>query len=153
MLVRTAEESFDRGMQSMEQGRQDQALAFFEAAISLDKQYGSGTPQARYLSQYGLCLGLLGRRKQEGVRFCRQAVALEGYNADLQWNLGRSLLMANRRREAWAAFAKGLRLQRDHRGIIQSLRGMGIRRRPALPFLPRENPINVFLGRLLGSSS
>jgi len=103
MLVRVAEESFDKGMSAMDQGRRDEALAFFEAAIALENKFGAGSPQPRYLSQYGLCLGLLGRRKYEGVRFCREAVAKEGYNADLLWNLGRVLLVANRRGEAHAA--------------------------------------------------
>ena len=58
------------------------------------------------------------------------------------------LLLANRRREAYAAFVKGLRLQNDHRGIIQDLKHMGVRRRRILPFLTRDNPVNVFLGRL-----
>ena len=68
------------------------------------------------------------------------------YNADLQWNLGRALLAAERRSEAHAAFIKGLRLQRDHRGIILDLKKMGIRRKPPLPFLDRSNPLNVWLG-------
>jgi len=148
MLVRVAEESFEKGMHAMGDGRDEEALAFFEAAIELERRYGMGKPQARYLSQYGLFLGLSGRRRYEGVRFCREAVAMEGYNPDFQWNLGRALMSANRRREAYVALRKGLRLQRDHRGIIADLKRMGVRRRPPLPFLGRDNPVNVFLGRL-----
>ena len=48
MLVRVAEESFDKGMEAMEKGHRDEALAFFEAAIALEKQFGSGSPQPRY---------------------------------------------------------------------------------------------------------
>jgi len=153
MLVRVAEESFDKGMEAMEKEHRDEALAFFEAAIALEKQFGSGGPQPRYLSLYGLCLALHGRRKYEGVRFCREAVAMEGYNPDLLWNLGRSLLVAGRRGEAYAALTKGLRLQRDHRGIILELKNMGVRRKPFLRILGRDNPVNVFLGRLRTSSS
>ena len=153
MLVRVAEESFDKGLAAMEKGHRNEALAFFEAAIALEKKFGTGKPQPRYLSHYGMCLGLLGRRKYEGVRFCREAVAMEGYNPDLLWNLGRALLAANRRGEAYAALTKGLRLQRDHRGIIMELKKMGVRRKPFLRFLSRDNPINVFLGRLRSSST
>jgi tetratricopeptide (TPR) repeat protein len=153
MLVRVAEESFDKGMIAMDKGHRDEALAFFEAAIALEQKFGVGKPQPRYLSQYGMCLGLVGRRKYEGVRFCREAVAMEGYNPDLLWNLGRSLLVAGRRGEAYAALTKGLRLQRDHRGIILELKNMGVRRKPFLRILGRNNPLNVFLGRLRTSSS
>ena len=149
MLVRVAEESFEKGLQALDKGESDQALAFFEAAVELDRMFGqNGTPQPRYLSQYGVCLGLVGPRRDEGVRFCREAVEREGYNPDLLWNLGRTLLAANRRGEAHATFIKGLRLQRDHRGIIQGLKKMGIRRKPALPFLDRAHPLNVWLGRM-----
>jgi tetratricopeptide (TPR) repeat protein len=153
MLVRVAEESFEKGMTAMDKGDRDEALAFFEAAIALERKLGGGKPQPRYLSQYGLCLGLLGRKKYEGVRFCREAVAMEGYNPDLLWNLGRALLAANRRGEAHAALTKGLRLQRDHRGIILELKNMGVRRKPFLRLLGRANPINVFIGRLRNSSA
>ncbi len=148
MLVRVAEESFEKGMSAFEQGREGEALAFFEAAIELERKFGEGKPQPRYLSQYGLCLGMVGRQKYESVRFCQEAVAMEAYNPDLYWNLGRALLTANRRREAYKALVKGLRLQHDHRGIISDLKKMGVRQKPLLPFLPRENPVNVFLGRL-----
>jgi len=148
MLVRVAEESFEKGMEAMDQGKAQHALAFFEAAIELDRKFSSGAPQPRYLSHYGVCLGLVGRSRHEAVRFCREAVAREGYNPDLLWNLGRALLAANRRGEAYSAFIKGLRLQRDHRGIIQDLKQMGIRRKPVLPFLARSNPVNVFLGKM-----
>jgi tetratricopeptide (TPR) repeat protein len=152
MLVRVAEESFDKGMAAMDKGNRDEAMAFFEAAIALERRFGSGSPQPRYLSHYGMCLSLLGRRKYEGVRFCREAVAKEGYNPDLLWNLGRTLLVADRRGEAHAALTKGLRLQRDHRGIILELKTMGVRRKPFMRFLGRNNPFNVFIGRLRNSS-
>ena len=151
MLVRTAEESFDKGLRAMGEGRATEALAYFDAAIELEKKFGAPRPQARYLSHYGLCLGTVTPRKYEGVQFCREATTLESYNPDLHWNLGRALLAASRRREAYQALLRGLGLQPDHRGIISELKRMGVRRRPSLPFLSRANPINVFLGRLRAS--
>lgn len=147
MLVRAAEESFGKGMEALTEGRHREALAFFEAAIQLDKRLGRERPQARYLSQYGLCLGAVTQRKYEGIQFCREAAEMESYNPDLHWNLGRVLLAANRRRDAFQALLRGLGLQRDHPGIVAELRRMGIRRRPILPFLSRDNPLNMFLGR------
>ena len=148
MLVRVAEESFEKGLAALDEGRQREALAFFEASIELECKYGSGRPQARYLSHYGLCLALVGRRRHDSIKFCREAVAMEGYNADLLWNLGRTLLLADQRREAYAALVKGLRLEPGHRGIVHDLRSMGLRKKPLLPFLSRSNPVNVLFGRL-----
>ena len=148
MLVRTAEESFVKGKTALADGRAREALAFFEAAIQLEKKYGVPRPQARYLSHYGLCLGMLTPRRYEGIRFCREATLLEEYNADLHLNLGRALLTAERRREAYKALRRGLRLQPSHSGIMYELHHMGIRKRPMLPFLARDHALNVFLGRL-----
>jgi tetratricopeptide (TPR) repeat protein len=151
MLVHTAEESFQKGLSAFEAGRGREAMAFFEAAIELERRLGGGPPQARYLSLYGLCLGTVGRRRYKGIQFCREAVGLEHYNPDMYCNLGRVLLAAGRRKEAHQAFLRGLRIQSNHREIIQALKGMGIRRRPPLPFLARSNPLNVYLGRMRGS--
>jgi tetratricopeptide (TPR) repeat protein len=148
MLVQPAEESFQKGMQAYEEGRGREAMAFFEAAIELERRLGEGSPQARYLSQYGLCLGTVMRRKHEGVRFCREAAQLERYNPDIHCNLGRVLMMAGRRKDAHAALIQGLRIQPDHRGIVQALKDLGLRRRPVIPFLDRSNPLNICLGKL-----
>ena len=149
MLVRPAEESFQRGQESLELGHHREALAYFNGAIEIEKQLGQvKQPQARYLSYYGLCLSLTGTGSHEAVRFCRVAAEMEGYRSDVCWNLGRVLLAAGRRREAHEALRWGLRLQPDHRGIRHDLIRMGARRQPMLPFLRRTNPLNRFLGRL-----
>jgi tetratricopeptide (TPR) repeat protein len=148
MLVQAAEESFQQGMKAFDEGRGCEAMAYFEAAIALEKRFGSEGPQARYLSQYGLCLGTVMQRRHEGVRYCKEAVSLESYNSDLQCNLGRVLMAAGLRKEAHKAFMRGLRLQPDHTGIRTALREMGIRQKPALPFLSRDNQLNIMLGKM-----
>jgi tetratricopeptide (TPR) repeat protein len=149
VLVPSAEESYTRGLHALAAGRRTEALALFQAALELEHRLGKGRPQARYLSYYGLCLGLERGEVREALRFCREAVTLEGYNPDLRCNLGRVLIKAGRLKEAHQCLLRGLALQPDHRGLRQVLRKMGLRRRPALPFLARSNPINVMLGRLL----
>jgi tetratricopeptide (TPR) repeat protein len=148
MLVNAAEGCFANGMRSLSEGRLRQALALFESAISLERQLGESRPQARYLSYYGLCLALAQDETREALRFCREAVTIEGYNADLRLNLGRVLMAAGRKKEAFETFRKGLELDRHHVGLRRALRSMGLRRRPALPFLGRSHPLNVLLGRL-----
>jgi tetratricopeptide (TPR) repeat protein len=149
MLVQAAEARFQRGLAALGDGRGLEALALFEAALELDRRLGSRTPQARYLSYYGLSLARDGSHLREGVDFCRQAIDLEFFNADLFWNYGRVLLLAERRKEAFATFVKGLSVQKNHQEILKELRRMGFRRRPVLSFLARGNPVNVALGKLL----
>jgi Flp pilus assembly protein TadD len=148
MLVHLAEESFQKGLNAFDAGRGREAMAFFEAAIELERRLGDGPPQARYLSLYGVCLSAVARRRRRGVQFCREALGLEQYNPDMYCNLGRVLLAAGRRKEAHQTLLRGLRIQSDHREIIRALKEMGIRRRPVLPFLARANPLNVLLGRM-----
>jgi len=150
MLNRTAEQSFDRGREALDSGRWTEALAYFEAAVAIERGAGITIPQARYLSYYGLCLALAGRQFHTAMKVCREATAIERYNPDMHWNLGRVLLACQRRKEAYAAFLHGLRHEPTHAGIRREIVRMGRRRRPVLPFLSRRNPINVFLGRRRG---
>jgi len=153
MLVYPAEESFQKGFQQLEAGRPRVALAFFNAAIEIEKRMGNGEPpQARYVSYYGLCLYLTNSGMHEAVRCCRSAAEREGYRPEVCWNLGRVLLAAGKRREAHRALNWGLRMQPDHRGLRLDLLRMGVRRRPCLPFLGRQNPLNVLLGRLINAA-
>lgn len=148
MLVPAAEARFGRGMEALRKGRGVEALALFEAALALEKRYGSGPPQARYLSYYGLCLALEGRRVREGVECCRQALPLEYYNPELYLNYARVLLTAGRKKDAWEALNRGAQMQPTHVAIRKELDRMGRRRRPPIPFLSRQHPLNVFLGRV-----
>jgi len=148
MLVHSAEESFQQGMQCLAAGKNRESLALFEAAIQLEQRFSRSRPQARYLSYYGLVLGLTRHEIREGLRFCREAVSLESYHPDLRCNLGRVLMRAGRRKEAYKSFQRGLQLQADHPGLVLAVRRLGIRQRPVLPFLSRSNALNVFLGKI-----
>jgi tetratricopeptide (TPR) repeat protein len=148
VLIPAAEESYRRGLRALSDGHRKEAMALFEAAIEIERRRSCARPQARYLSYYGLCLAVELNELHEALRYCREAATLESFNPDIRCNLGRVLLRAGRRREAHRCFMRGLRLESDHAPTLRALSIMGIRRRPILPFLARENPINVFLGRL-----
>ncbi len=148
MLVHAAETRFQRGLLALKDGRGLEALALFEAALELERRLGAKTPQARYLSYYGLALARDTGQLKEGAELCRQAVALEFFNADLFWNYGRVLLQSDRRKEAYSAFVSGLSVQKNHQDILAELQRMGWRKPPILRFLSRSHPINAALGRM-----
>lgn len=152
MLVANAENSFRQGIQAMRTRRTVEALALFEAAIEIERRAGVRSIQPRYLSHYGLLLAVEARRCHEGIYFCREATAREHYNPDLFLNLSRACLAAGRRREAVEALDSGLRLQPEHAGLRALGTRMGRRKSPVIPFLSRNNPLNVFLGRLRSPS-
>jgi tetratricopeptide (TPR) repeat protein len=148
MLNRVAEDSFERGILALEANEWREATAFFEAALTLERRLMPRTPQARYRSFYGLCLGLAKKRHHDAVNICRSAIEMEKYNPDLHWNLGRVLYDAGRKKEAFRVFVRGVKQQPRHKGLRKDLRRMGMRKRPVLPFLKRDHPINVALGRM-----
>lgn len=152
MVHPAAEESYRQGLRSLQLGKGLQALAYFEAAIQIDRQHLTDEPgQARYLSFYGLCLAIEARKPMEGIKFCKEAVALEPFHGDLYHNLCRAFLAANRKKEAVKALVDGQRVEPDHPGLRQQWKQMGERKPPVLTFLDRSNPINVALGKMRGS--
>ena len=152
MLNTAAEHSYNQGLSALSHGRLKQAMALFEAAIEIERRVSRAQPQARYLSFYGLCLAMERNEVRSALQFCREAVTNESYNPDVRCNLGRVLLYANRRREAYRCLLRGLQLDGGHVSTVRMLRNMGTRRSPVVPFLERTNPINVFLGRMRATS-
>ncbi len=148
MLNREAEDSFEKGYSALEKNDWRAATAFFEAALMLEKKLTPKTPQARYRSYYGLCIGLAKKRHHEAIKLCQSAIQLEQYNPDLHWNLGRVLYDAGRRRQAFHVFVRGVKQQPGHQGLVGEIKRMGLRKKAVLPFLSRKNPINKTLGRM-----
>jgi cytochrome c-type biogenesis protein CcmH/NrfG len=85
---------------------------------------------------------------REALAHCRKAVQMEAYRPDVWINLGRVALTAGRRGEAYRALEQGRLLDPSNAGIAKAMQQLGVRRQPVLSFLPRQNPINVFLGRM-----
>jgi hypothetical protein len=84
----------------------------------------------------------------EGVRLCEHAVKIQFYEADNHWNLARTSVLSGHRRNSVTAINAGLRLDPDHEGLLALKKEIGMRRQPVLGFLGRDNPLNVFLGRI-----
>jgi len=149
MSSRSAEMSFRKGLQALEERRYLESLAFFESALNLEEKSGNPAPRMKYLSYYGLSLSLAAGRTQEAVEMCERALSVEFYNPDLYLNVARVYMAAGERRRAHKALCQGLRIEKGHTGLISEIRRMGLRRRPLFGFLPRNHPINVLTGRLV----
>ena len=149
MSSRSAEMSFRKGLQALEERRYLESLAFFESALNLEEKSGNPAPRMKYLSYYGLSLSLAAGRTQEAVEMCERALSVEFYNPDLYLNVARVYMAAGERRRAHKALCQGLRIEKGHTGLISEIRRMGLRRRPLFGFLPRNHPLNVLTGRLV----
>ncbi|HZV80773.1 MAG TPA: tetratricopeptide repeat protein [Geobacteraceae bacterium] len=100
------------------------------------------------LSAYALCLAEVKGNYKSATNICHEAIKKDPKNAEHYYRQGRILLLAGRKKDAVWVLRMGLR-HGNHRGIIDCLGWLGVRRPPPLQFLDRGNPVNKYLGLLL----
>jgi tetratricopeptide (TPR) repeat protein len=100
------------------------------------------------LSFFGLAVALVQKQYREAVDLCKRAIDLEFYNGDHYANLARIYLAAGQRKKAVQAVESGLKVAPEHDDILAVQQAIGVRKRPAVPFLDRSHPINVTLGQV-----
>lgn len=106
------------------------------------------TPKdASGLSFFGLSLAMMQKKFKPAIDLCRRAIDMEFYNGDHYANLARVYLIAGNRKKAIETADKGLKLIPEHEYLLNVRHMLGVRARPAVPFLDRANPVNVSLGK------
>jgi hypothetical protein len=100
------------------------------------------------LSAFALCTAEVHQDFKTAVNTCHEAIKKDSKNPEHYFRQGRILLLAGRKKDAVWVLRMGLRHGR-HKGIIDTLGSLGIRRRPPINFLQRSNPLNKYLGLLL----
>ncbi len=105
------------------------------------------TPKAANgLSYFGLCVALVQKQYKSAIDLCKRAIDLEFYNGDHYANLARVYAAAGNRKKAVEVADAGLKVAPESEILLAARRELGVRARPAVPFLDRSNPINVTLG-------
>ena len=109
------------------------------------------------LSYRGYLEAAVNKRYAEGIKICRQSFKIlkhqmslvEGFFLPILYlNLGRTYLIAGKKKEAYFSFQKGLEIDKKNEDIFKELKRLGIRRKPFLPFLKRSNLLNKYIGIL-----
>ena len=113
------------------------------------------------LSYYGCLQALVDKKYRSGVETCKKAIILlkkkkSSFGEEVLYpvfylNLGRAYIAAGKKKDAIDAFAKGLQYDYGNNDLKKELRGLGLRKKPLVPFLDRSNPINKYIGMLLHS--
>ena len=106
------------------------------------------TGPAGVLASYGLALGHT-RRLKEGLELCKKAVAFDRRSPHAYASLAQLYLLAGSRKAAVETVARGLAYAPGHPVLSRLQEKVGVRQKPPLSFLPRNNTINRSLGRLL----
>ena len=104
------------------------------------------TKTATGLSWFGLSLALVQRKFKPAIDLCKRAIELQFYSADHHANLARVYLAAGNRKKALESVESGLKIHAEDDYLLSVRKLLGVRARPAVPFLDRGNPINVSLG-------
>ncbi len=136
-----AEELFEKGKALL---KEDNTLA---ALSCLEKAYNSAKIPG-IQSYLGLCLAVERGQVREGIALCNEAIAAEPANPAHYLNLGKIHLREKRKAEAIEIFRKGLSFG-DDEYIRLILDRLGTRKKPLFPFLPRNNFLNRYSGKLL----
>lgn len=130
-----------------------------QALDTLREGLESYPTDAFLLSYYGCLIAIVENNTKEGITICENAIkALEigmPFGSEFFYpvfylNLGRAYLKAGRKAEAIKAFQQGLRSDPENSDIQWEMRKLGSRKNPPVPFLKRGNPINKYIGLLLG---
>lgn len=142
-------DEFFSGLQAMQDGDYLQAERCFRVAY--EAAMPSDMCRDSYLSYYGLVR--LNSGDASGIELCRRALQNQlrkaQSDADIYENLARAELQLDNRRAAIQLLKQGLQQNPHHYGLRSLRQQLGVRRRSALPFLPRSHPLNQSLGRAL----
>ena len=133
---------FKTGRIQLERGQYPEAVHAFERAAMLDPQ------SASIKSFLGLALALGRQDGRRAISLCEQAAKDERVPEHFL-NLGRAYQTSGRKLKAFQAFQTGLALNRFHPELRFAVKGMGERKSPFFPFLPRGHRLNIVAGRTL----
>jgi tetratricopeptide (TPR) repeat protein len=131
------------------------AEKFEDAVVAFEKflpKLSSGTDDDKRLaasafSFYGLCFAEVRKQYSDAKKYCELSLKVHPKDPDHYENLAKVHLLAQSRKGAVDALFDGLRHDPKHGGINEVLDLIGRRREPVISFLPRDNALNVYLGR------
>ncbi len=109
---------------------------------------GNGFPEAK--AWYGYCLANERQNFSAGISLCKDALNSDPLLSDGYLALARIYLLRKQRKFAIEALQQGMKVGQD-RDISTLLSHLGIRKKPVIPFLSRNNVLNVALGRMMAS--
>jgi tetratricopeptide (TPR) repeat protein len=132
---------FERARRAIAMGNTVAGLASLEKALSLNDDKG-------WYSYLGYCVAKERGQVSRGAELCAISLEHEPNNSEHYLNLGRILLLSGNKLEALRILREGV-AQGENAELMALLQEFGKRKSPIIPFLPRSNPLNKILGRLL----
>lgn len=138
MSSKTAAELFTKGKDALVNDHTYLARVCFENALNEERK-------PSYCSYFALTLAKSRGDFERAINLSDESIAAEPDNSEHYLIKGRILLIAGRRQEAIDVFRVGVQIDR-HPEILSELESLGTRGKPVIPSLPRNHPLNKFLG-------
>lgn len=132
----------EKGMGLARDGRYRESLRVFDEDLCF-------TQHPTAMSYYALSLANEEGNYDKAISLCLMAAEKEFYNPEIYLNLGRIFLLNGQKSVAVRAFRKGLKFDNSSMPLLMELKGLGLRRKPVIGFLPRQSAVNRFLGMLV----
>lgn len=139
---REAEAILFQALELLEEERLHEANRLLEKAHEIDPK------NPKISSYYGFTVAMAHDLMAKGLQLCKEALQSGYPDPAMFLNLAKLLLKAGNRRDAVAALQRGLKIDPGNRPILTFWKKIGLRRKPALAFLGRDNPVNRVLGRM-----
>lgn len=142
-------ELIEEAIEMTREERFEEAIEIFEAHLTTlsGGELEDKRAAAAAFSYYGLCVAMARRKYSDGVRYCQISIRSNSYEPEHHYNLAQIYVFRDDRRHAIKALKAGLRLSPRHKEMNKVYDELGRRRPPTIPFLSRDNPLNVWLGR------
>lgn len=129
---------FERARKSLAARQTLAALAHLEKALKLQDN-------PSWHSYLGYCIAKQRGQIKKGIDLCMSSLELEREEPVHYLNLGNIHLVSGNKSEALRVFREGM-MRGDHEEIQRKLDEIGMRKVPIIKSLPRNNPVNRFLG-------
>ncbi len=101
------------------------------------------------MSYYAMSIAAAEGDHDRAVSLCLVAAEQAFYIPDIYLNLGKIFLINGQKSTAIKTFQKGLSYDTSGGMLMSALNELGLRRKRVIVFLPRQNMINRFLGKLM----
>lgn len=134
-----------RGIELIERGELSRAFNFFQNYSN--QEPGNPIPK----SFLGYLTAIFHKKTFQGLEMCLEAVKMEKEEPLLYLNLAKVYFLMNDRYHAIQAIQTGLKYRHSpfRNELMNFYRQIGIRRKPPISFLPRNNPLNVIIGKMM----
>ena len=139
----TAREVLEKGIALLNDGKTEEAISCFETMVA--EEYSP--PLA--MSCLGLAMARAGKDLASAEQYSIKAIEKKPYTGEYYRSLAEVYLIGGKRKEAIECIDRGLKYDSDNKGLFEEMKKYGIRRKPALPFLPRSSFLNKNIGILL----